>query len=123
MGIYLFYFKNHQAFLSKVVLYNFNNMGSFADGLKATVGSPWAISVFVFLLVIIIKGLTGNNVTDLCLWLGFILVAWAVIALQGDNLYTYKVMAKALYVVPVASLLSFVGKPQKDTEIFAEAKE
>ena len=111
MGLYLWYFKNGDAFLKNVVAYNTQNIGSFAQGIKAVCGTPWTISLLVLLVVIIIKIIKGEKITDLCIWLGIIMCAIIVVALQGGNYDSFKVAVRPLYVVPLASLLSFFDKP------------
>ena len=53
----------------------------------------------------------NEKVSDLCIWLGIIICAIIVVALQGENLDSFKVAVKALYIVPVASILSLLDKP------------
>jgi len=111
MGIYLWYFKNAAAFMQNVFIYNITSMGSFAEGLKAVLASPWTFLVILFIVLIIIKFALGQKVTDLCCWLGLIIVALVVFSLQGDNLASYATLAKALYIVPLATVFSFLDKP------------
>lgn len=111
MGLYLWYFKNGAAFLQNVVSYNFSNIGSFAEGLKVVLATPWTIAIPVLVVAIIIKVVMNENITDLCIWLGIIICAIIVVALQGENLDSFKVAVKALYIVPVASILSLLDKP------------
>lgn len=111
MGLYLWYFKNGAAFLQNVVVYNMNNIGSFAEGLKVVVATPWTIAIAVLVIAIIIKVVMNENVTDLCIWLGVVICAIIVVALQGENLDSFKVAVRALYIVPVASILSLLDKP------------
>ncbi len=111
MGLYLWYFKNGAAFLQNVVSYNFNNIGSFGEGLKLVLATPWTIAIAVLVIAIIIKVVMNEKVSDLCIWLGIIICAIIVVALQGDNLDSFKVAVKALYIVPVASILSLLDKP------------
>lgn len=110
MGLYLWYFKNASAFIKQVVVYNMQNLGTLKEGLQIIVGSPWIAIVALFVVVIIVKALSDNTVVDLCCWLGIIVFAIVVIALQGENLPSYLQLSKALYVVPVASAFSFVDK-------------
>ncbi len=110
MGLYLWYFKNALAFIKQVVVYNMQNLGTLKEGLQIIVGSPWIAIVALFVVVIIVKALSDNTVVDLCCWLGIIVFAIVVIALQGENLPSYLQLSKALYVVPVASAFSFVDK-------------
>ena len=111
MGLYLWYFKNGAAFLQNVVSYNFNNIGSFGEGLKVVLATPWTIAIAVLVIAIIIKVVMNVNVADLCIWLGVVICAIIVVALQGENLDSFKVAVKALYIVPVASILSLLDKP------------
>lgn len=111
MGIYLWYFKNGAAFLQQVVVYNMKNIGTFAEGLKIICGSPWLIMVVFLLIAMLVKALAGENIADLCCWLGIIIIGIIVIALQGENLPSYLELSKALYVVPLASLFSLLDKP------------
>ena len=110
MGLYLWYFKNASAFIKQVVVYNMQNLGTLKEGLQIIVGSPWIAIVALFVVVIIVKALSDNTVVDLCCWLGIIVFAIVIIALQGENLPSYLQLSKALYVVPVASAFSFVDK-------------
>ncbi len=111
MGIYLWYFKNGGAFFQNVVVYNFQNIGSLGAGLQAVCGTPWTIMILAIIISIIVRILKGENFTDLCCWLGIIIVGIIVIALQGENLESYAVLARVLYIVPLASLLSLLDKP------------
>ena len=111
MGLYLWYFKNGLAFHKQVVVYNFKNIGTFADGIRIVCGTPWIAFIAVLVLVIIVKLFTDDKFADLCFWLGVIIVALIVVALQGDNLESYGQVVKALYIVPIASLFSFIDKP------------
>ena len=110
MGLYLWHFKNALAFVKQVVVYNMQNLGTLNEGLKIIVGSPWIAIVALFIVVIIVKALTDNKIVELCSWLGIIVFAIVVIALQGENLPSYLQLAKALYVVPVASAFSLIDK-------------
>ena len=111
MGLYLWYFKNGAAFLQNVVSYNMSNIGSFGEGLKLVLATPWTIAIAVLVIAIIIKVVMNENVADLCIWLGVVICAIIVVALQGENLDSFKVAVKALYIVPVASILSLLDKP------------
>ena len=111
MGLYLLYFKNASAFFQQVVVYNFANLGSFAEGLTTVCGTPWILIGAVFLFVIVLKALGGNDVVDLYCWLGFMFISFVVMALQGDNLDSTVQFSKVLYTVPLASLFSFLDKP------------
>ena len=86
------------------------NLGTLNEGLKIIVGSPWIAIVALFIVVIIVKALTDNKIVELCSWLGIIVFAIVIIALQGENLPSYLQLAKALYVVPVASAFSLIDK-------------
>ena len=110
MGLYLWYFKNGEAFLEKVVLYNMKGIGSFAEGIKIVCGSPWIACVGIFVVVMILKTLMGEDIVDLCYWLGIIIIGIIVIALQGENLDSYLQLSKALYIVPLASAFSLLDK-------------
>ncbi|SHI62215.1 hypothetical protein [Pseudobutyrivibrio xylanivorans] len=110
MGLYLWYFKNAKAFWQQVVVYNFSNMGTFGEGLKTVCGTPWIILLTVLIIVIIIKHLKKENVSDLCFWLGFMFVSYVIIALQGDNPTSIVQLSKALYIVPIASACSLFDK-------------
>lgn len=111
MGLYLWYFKNGEAYLQQVVSYNMNLLGSFGAGLKIVCGTPWIIIPIAFVIAMIIKVMQGEEIVDLCFWLGFVIVGIIVIALQGENLDSYLEVSKALYVVPLASLFSLLDKP------------
>ena len=111
MGIYLWYFKNAQAFLSQVVVYNFKNIGTFAEGIKIVCGTPWIIFIAVLVFVIIAKVFTEEKFSDLGYWLGLTIVGFIVIALQGDNLDSYLEVSKVFYIVPLAGLFSLIDKP------------
>ncbi len=111
MSIYLWYFKNASAFLQQVFTYNMNLIGSFGSGLKMVCGTPWIIIPVAFVVVMIVKAMMGESIMDLCFWLGIIIVGIIVIALQGDGRGSYLELSKALYIVPLASVLSLVDKP------------
>ena len=111
MGIYLWYFKNAGAFWQQVIVYNMNNLGSLGAGLGIVCGSLWLICLCILVVVMIIKGLKGENIVDLCCWLGITVVYFVVIALQGDNLDSFLELSKVLYIVPLASLGSILDKP------------
>lgn len=111
MGLYLWYFKNASAFVTEVVSYNMNNIGNFADGLKLICGSPWFAFTIVLLVVLFIKLFKSEPMADLCCWLGVIVTAIIVVALQGDNYSSYLEVVKPLYIVPLASLFSLIDKP------------
>jgi len=111
MGLYLWHFKNAGAFMKQVVDYNMSNIGTLKDGLHIIIASPWAIFVPVLIIVIIIKVLTDDKISDLYCWVGIIVFAIVVIALQGENLPSYLQLSKALYVVPLASAFSLIDKP------------
>ena len=111
MGIYLWYFKNGEGFLNQVVYQNMKAIGSFGEGLKTVCGSPWIAFVGLFVVVMIIKTLMGENILDLCIWLGIIIVGIIVIALQGYEFGSYLQLSKALYLVPLASAFSLLDKP------------
>ena len=111
MGIYLWYFKNGSAFMQQVVVYNMKNIGTFGEGLKIVCGSPWAACLILLVVVMILKAIAGDSITDLCCWLGIIIVGIIVIALQGENLDSYLQLSKALYIVPLASFFSLIDKP------------
>ena len=110
MTLYLWYFKNAKAFWQNVVVYNFSNMGTFGEGLKNVCGTPWIILLTVFVLVIIIKNIKRESVSDLCCWLGIMFVTYIVIALQGDNPSTVVQLSKGLYIVPLAAAFSLIDK-------------
>lgn len=111
MGLYLWYFKNAAAFWQNVVIYNMNNLGTFADGLRILCTTPWALLVPALVVVIVIKILISDRVVDLCCWLGIIIIGIIVIAIQGDNLQSYIEISKALYIVPLASIFSLIDRP------------
>ena len=69
------------------------------------------IAGFVTAVQMLVKAFAGENIADLCCWLGIIIVGIIVIALQGENLPSYLELSKALYVVPLASLFSLLDKP------------
>ncbi|WP_090165776.1 MULTISPECIES: hypothetical protein [unclassified Pseudobutyrivibrio] len=106
MGLYLWYFKNAAAFWQNVVVYNFSHMGTFEEGIRTVCGTPWIILLSVLIVVIIIKSIKKENISDLCCWLGLMFVSYIVIALQGDNPSTIVQLSKALYIVPLASAFS-----------------
>jgi hypothetical protein len=110
MGIYLIYFKNAAAFWKQVVVYNMSIIGSFGEGLKILIGTPWAITILVLVAVIIIKVLMGKPALDLVYWGCIIVVALVVISVQGENLSSYLQLLKALYIVPIASAFSLLDK-------------
>ena len=111
LGIYLWYFKNSSAFFEKVVVYNLTNMGSFAAGFKVVCGTPWVLFLAVLIVVLIVKIIKDEEVTDLCCWLGVTIVGLFVIALQNENLDSYVELSKVFYIVPFAALLSLLDKP------------
>ncbi|GEM_PF-6160247 len=111
MGLYLWYFKNAEAFWRKVVGYNMNNLGGVLEGLKIIWATPWIILVVVLVVVIVVKLIDGEKISDLCCWLGIMIVAFFVIAMQGDNYESFRELSKALYIVPAASAFSLIDKP------------
>lgn len=108
MGLYLWYFKNAAAFWQNVVVYNFSRMGTFEEGLRTVCGTPWIILLSVLIVVIIIKSIRKENVSDLSCWIGLMFVSYIVIALQDGNPESIVQMSKVLYIVPLASAFSLV---------------
>lgn len=108
MGLYLTHFRNAIEFWDKVVIYNMNNIGDFAGGLRVICGSPWVVLLPVLVVVIIIKVFTNEKIAPLCIWLCFMVLTFVVIALQGDNLDTFLQLSKAVYIVPIASVFSLI---------------
>lgn len=111
MGLYLLYFDNAQAFLQQVVVYNMTNIGGLIDGLAIICGSYWVVCVVILIVVMIIEGLRGKDIKAYCYWLGFIIIAMVVIALQKEKLDSYAELIKALYIVPLASVGAIIDKP------------
>ncbi len=111
MGLYLWYFKNAKDFWQQVVVYNMNNLGGLADGLRIIWGTPWIVLAGVLIVVTVIKALMGENVMTYICWFGFMIVVFVVIALQGDNLDSYLQLSKAVYIVPMAGAFSLLDKP------------
>lgn len=110
MGLYLLYFKNAREFWENVVVYRFTSMGSFIAGIENVCFTPWIIITVVYLVVISIKKLKGEDIADLCYWLYFMVLSYIIIALQGDNLPSAVQFSKALYIIPLASAFSLVDK-------------
>ncbi len=109
MSLYLIYFKNAAAFIKQVVIYNFSIMGSFGEGIGIVINQPWFILAIILMIIIILKSYKrDNNITDLICWCGFIMVTLVVIALQGENLPSYAQLSKAVYIVPMANVFSFL---------------
>ncbi|MBE5911487.1 hypothetical protein [Pseudobutyrivibrio sp.] len=108
MGLYLTYFRNAIEFWDKVVIYNMNNIGDFAGGLRVICGSPWVVLLPVLVVVIIIKVFKNEKIAPLCIWFCFMVLTFVVIALQGDNLDTFLQLSKAVYIVPIASVFSLI---------------
>lgn len=111
MGLYLWYFKNVKEFFENVVVYNMNNIGGFADGIKIVCGTPWIILFAALIVVTIIKVFLNDKIVPLVCWMGFMIVTFIVIALQGDNLSTFLQLSKAVYIVPIACIFSLIDKP------------
>nr|MCR5580089.1 hypothetical protein [Pseudobutyrivibrio sp.] len=86
-------------------------IGSFAEGFKIVCGTPWTLAIAALIIAIIVKLLKKESIGDLCVWLGITLVAMIVIAIQGENLPSYATLVRALYIVPLASLLSLLDGP------------
>lgn len=110
MGLYLWYFKNATAFWQQVVVYNFSNLGTFAEGMTALCYTPWIVAVILLVVVIIIKNIRREATADLYYWLGFIVLSFVVIAMQGNELASTVQLTKALYIVPFAAAFSIVDK-------------
>ena len=105
------HFKNVKEFFQNVVVYNMNNIGGFAEGIKIVCGSPWFVLMLVFVVVTIVKVFLNDRIVPLVCWMGFMGVTFIVIALQGDNLSTFLQLSKAVYIVPIASVFSLLDKP------------
>ncbi len=110
MVLYLLYFKNAKEFFQHVVVYNMNNIGGFAEGMKIICGSPWIILLAVLVVVTIVKVFLGEKFLTYCFWIGFTILTFVVIAIQGDNLSTFLQLSKAVYIVPIAGVFSLIDK-------------
>ncbi|QFJ55877.1 hypothetical protein [Pseudobutyrivibrio xylanivorans] len=110
MALYFLYFQNATEFFEMVVLYNYSRLGSLLEGMKVIWNMPWIIIIPIFIIVTIVKLIQGEDVKGLFFWMDYMIVAFIVIALQGDNLASELVLTKALYVVPLASVFSLADK-------------
>ncbi len=104
MCLYLLFFKNAKAFYENVVVYNFEAIGTLADGLFVIISTPWVGALIVFLVLGAVTLVKNGHAQDYVGWLIFSVVVVIVVSIQGGNYLSFRELTKVIYIVPLATV-------------------
>ena len=110
MLIYLWFFHNIGGFFKSVVGYNFSNMGTLGGGLSIVCGTPAIILLAVVIFGIFFNQIEAGTNAEFVAWLAFAVVVLFVVAFQGDNLASFQLLTRVIYIVPLAIIGSLLDK-------------